>query len=120
MAKLRTWEVKNAKKTKKYKTSLGTTDYDIPMFGYRSSLFILIITFTVLLGIPMICKALSIDFKLPTVLLGSIISGFAVSFSQFFIERRKGLCKQFWVVGISLSIFVGILISIALYTGILI
>ena len=45
MAKLKTWQYKNRKKPRKYRTSLGTTDYDIPMFGYRSALIILLVTF---------------------------------------------------------------------------
>ena len=36
MARFRKWTVKNMEQNKKYKTSLGITDYDIPMFGYKS------------------------------------------------------------------------------------
>ena len=36
MARFRKWTVKNTEQNKKYKTSLGITDYDIPMFGYKS------------------------------------------------------------------------------------
>lgn len=119
MAKLRTWQLKNNKKTKEYKTSLGSTDYDIPMFGYRSSFIILVVTFISLFLIPMLCGVIGINDKLPTVLLGGLISGFAVAYSQFFIERDKGLCRNFWIVGGLLSFFVALLIFLVVYSGIL-
>ena len=40
MSKFRKWNVKNLEQSKNYKTALGTTDYDIPMFGYKSVLLI--------------------------------------------------------------------------------
>ena len=41
MAKFRKWTVKNTDQKKQYKTAMGTTDYDIPMFGYKSVLLII-------------------------------------------------------------------------------
>ena len=41
MAKFRKWTVKNVDQKKQYKTAMGTTDYDIPMFGYKSVLLII-------------------------------------------------------------------------------
>lgn len=119
MAKLRTWQLKNSKKPKQYKTSLGSTDYDIPMFGYRSALIILLVTFISLLLIPMICDVVNVNDKLPTVIFGGLLSGFSVSYSQFFIERDKGLCKNFWLVGGLLSLFVALLIFLVLFSGIM-
>ena len=36
---MKTWQTKG--KNKCYQTSLGTTDFDIPMFGYRSAFLII-------------------------------------------------------------------------------
>lgn len=119
MAKLRTWQLKNNKEEKAYKTSLGSTDYDIPMFGYKSSFMILVVTFASLFIIPMLCAFIGINDKLPTVLLGGLLSGFAVAYSQFFMERDKGLCRNFWIVGGMLSLFVALLIFLVIYSGIL-
>ena len=42
MATLKTWKTKNNKdKDRKYKRSVGVTDYDIPYFSYRSAFIIL-------------------------------------------------------------------------------
>lgn len=119
MAKLRTWQVKNKNMKRKYKSSVGMTDYDIPVFGYRSALIILLATFISLLAIPPICDWIGIDYRLPTVVLGGVISGFSVSFTQFFIERKAGLCKSFWIVGALLSVFVALLIFLVVYVGII-
>lgn len=119
MAKLRTWEVKNKNMKRKYKSSVGMTDYDIPVFGYKSALIILLVTFISLLVIPTVCDWIGIDHRFPTVVLGGLISGFSVSFTQFFIERKTGLCKSFWVVGALLSVFVALLIFLVVYAGVI-
>ena len=41
--------VVNDAKNKKYKNVFGVTDYDIPMFGFKSALFICFMTLTTLL-----------------------------------------------------------------------
>lgn len=42
------WKVKEEEK-KEYKTAMGKTDYNIPMFGYRSSLIICLVSVLVIL-----------------------------------------------------------------------
>lgn len=119
MAKLKTWQIKNSKKARNYRTSLGITDYDIPMFGYRSALLILAVTFFALCFVPFICSAIHIDYRMPTIIFGGVLSGFSVAYSQFFIERKKGICSSFWMVGGLLSLFVMILIFLVIYAGVL-
>ena len=89
--------VKNNTK-KEYKNIFGKTDYDIPMFGFKSALFILMTTMLSLL----IC--IKIDFRIPNALISGIVCGFSVAYSQFFIERKKGVCKNFWIVGTIFSL----------------
>ena len=76
MAKLKTWQYKNRKKPRKYRTSLGTTDYDIPMFGYRSALIILLVTFLALLEL----------IKIRTIQVFQ-----DESFSNILIKRRRDI-----------------------------
>ena len=114
---MRIWEVKDKNQNKEYRTVLGSTDFDIPMFGYKSAFLILSAIFGSLLLIPWICFGLGIDYRLVTSIFGGLASGFSVSYSQFFIERDKGICKSFWIVGGLLSVFTGIVIMILMYTG---
>lgn len=52
----KTWKVKNSDQKKEYKTALGHTDYDIPMFGYRSSFFIMFTTMISIIIVILICN----------------------------------------------------------------
>lgn len=108
------------RETRTYQNSIGKTDCDIPYFSYKSAFLILGVTFFTLLTTPIICAQMSIDYRPCTLLLTSLGSGFSVAYSQFFIERNTGLCNHFWIIGILLSIFVGILLFIILYTEIIV
>lgn len=100
---MRKYIVKNDSR-KNYKNVFGITDYDIPMFGFKSALFILVMTMISLLACINFFHYLNIDFRLPNAIISGIVCGFSVAYSQFFIERKKGLCKNFWIVGIVMSI----------------
>ena len=119
MAKFRKWTVKNVDQKKQYKTAMGTTDYDIPMFGYKSVL--LIIAAMVLMD-QCACSVgslIHIDFKWPFVIIGGLIAGFSVSFSQYFVNSKKGITKAFWWVGGIWSIVIGIIYYFIVMTGVI-
>ena len=89
--------VKN-EKNKTYKNMFGVTDYDIPMFGFKSALLILGATMLSLIVCVNGFHYLHIDFRLPNAIISSIVCGLSVAYSQFYIERKKGMCKSFWIV----------------------
>ena len=95
---MRKYVVKNNAK-KEYKNIFAVTDYDIPMFGFKSAIFILIMTMLSLLICIHTFNFLNIDFRIPNAIISSVVCGFSVAYSQFFIERKKGLCKNFWIIG---------------------
>ena len=74
------------------------------MFGLKSALFILMTTMLSLLICINILNYLKIDFRIPNALISGIVCGFSVAYSQFFIERKKGVCKNFWIVGTIFSL----------------
>ena len=119
MAKFRKWTVKNTDQKKQYKTAMGTTDYDIPMFGYKSVLFIIATMVISMFVIPAICDFIHIDFKWPFVIIGGLIAGFSVSFSQYFVNSKKGITKAFWWVGGIWSIVIGIIYYFIVMTGVI-
>jgi hypothetical protein len=86
------WQTKE-EKDKKYHTSMGTTDYDIPMFGLRSAFLIAI----VMIGSLLIMTLLNAP-KLLTGITVGILTGFTVAYSQYFIETKQGFTKKFWLV----------------------
>lgn len=99
-------------KNRKYGNMFGVTDYDIPMFGFKSACFIMGVTFLSLVMCVQLSQVLGIKSILPTAVISGIMSGFSVAISQFFIETKKGLCKNFWYVGSAISCVAFILIVV--------
>lgn len=119
-----TKSVKGQSADQKHKTrttgkDMYQTDYDIPKFGYKSSFIILLSILCTLFIVPFLCGAIGIDYRMPTILLGGSAAGFSVVYTQFFVERKKGFTKHFWIVGALLSLFCAMLIFVVVYAGII-
>ena len=89
--------VKN-QNNKQNKNVFGITDYDIPMFGFKSALLILVSTMLSLLICVNGFTYLHIDFRLPNALISGLACGLSVAYSQYFIERKEGLCVRFRII----------------------
>ena len=87
---MKRYVVKN-EKNKTYKNMFGVTDYDIPMFGFKSALLVLGATMLSLIVCVNGFHYLHIDFRLPNAVISSIVCGLSVAYSQFYI-------KSFWIV----------------------
>lgn len=94
---MKKYVVKNHGK-KEYSNIFGITDYDIPMFGLKSSLLIAIVMMLSLIVCINGFTYFDIDFRLPNAIISGISCGLSVAYSQFFIERKKGVCKEFFIV----------------------
>lgn len=112
------WQTKGSKK--KYKTSLGTTDYDIPMFNYKSSFMIMFSLFFTLFFVTFICQSLKINESVPMIVFGGLAGGLSVAYSQFFIVRKVGLCKQFYVVATLVSLLSATILGLVYFAGVLV
>ena len=110
MAKFRKWTVKTVDQKKQYKTA---------MFGYKSVLLIIAAMVVSMFVIPAICDLIHIDFRWPFVIIGGLIAGFSVSFSQYFVNSKKGITKAFWWVGGIWSIVIGIIYYFIVTTGVI-
>ena len=84
--------VKNNTK-KEYKNIFGKTDYDIPMFGFKSALFILMTTMLSLLICINILNYLKIDFRIPNALISGIVCGFSVAIHNFLLSEKRSMQK---------------------------
>lgn len=118
MAKTVIWKTNNNNKNHEFRGVLGQTDYDIPTFGYKSSFIIMLSVLLTLFIVPMICDSIGIDNRIPTVILGGLASGYSAVYTQFFVERKKGFTKSFWIVGGLISLFCAGIIFVLVYTGI--
>ena len=117
MARKVIWQSKAKHGNHQYKSIMGETDYDIPTFGYKSSFIIVASIIITLFIVPFICDLLMIDYRLPTVIIGGLVSGFSAAYAQFFVQSSKGFCKSFWIVGSLLSFFSAGIIAALVYTG---
>lgn len=112
------WKVKNEEKTE-YKTAQGRTDYNIPMLGYRSALFIFVTAMATIFIVPFLMRQIFQDYRLPASIISGPIVGFSVAFAQYRIERKKKLDKGFYLLGSLMSIVIAGALFITYYAGIL-
>ena len=112
------WKVKNEEKTE-YRTAQGRTDYNIPMLGYRSALFIFVTAMVTLFLTPFLMKLVFNDYRLPASIISGLIIGFSVAFAQYRIERKKKVNSGFYLLGSLISIIIAGALFIVYYAGIL-
>lgn len=103
-----------------YKTLLGPTKYAIPMFGYRSALFIGFAILVAMIASILISDALSIDFRWIFTVLESLAFGLSIGLSQYFIERKKGFTKGFFLTTGLFSLISFIVFYLCLFKGIVV
>lgn len=82
--------------TQKNRGLAAKTDYNVPMFSFKSALLIILTGIMSTIILPSLLANLGLDKGWAVIVLAPIFMGFAVAFSQFFIERKRGKCKQFW------------------------
>lgn len=72
------------------------TDYNIPTFGVKSSLALILAGALSTVFIPLLFSLIGIDKRISIVIGNTVILGFALAYTRFFIESKRGFCKQFW------------------------
>ena len=73
------------------------TDYNIPTFGYKSALVILLGAVIATIIIPSILSVLGISNSFSILIGNTFITSLAIAYSRFFIETKRGYCKAFWI-----------------------
>ncbi len=110
------WESKKSDQKKEYRTALGQTDYNIPMFGYRSAFVVLGVPLVLMLATIAICNGAGIDYRIPALIIGALAVGLSLGYSQFFLERKKGFVRNFYLVSGIGTIVAGVFIYL-IYFG---
>ena len=72
------------------------TDYDIPTFGFKSALLIVGAAIVSTIVIPMLLQFTGLNFEVVAIIANTLITSYAVAYSRYFIESKKGYCKKFW------------------------
>ena len=98
---MKRYVVKN-EKNKTYKNMFGVTDYDIPMFGFKSALLILGATMLSLIVCVNGFHYLHIDFRLPNAIISSIVCGLLL-IHNFILKEKKECVKAFGLLQVYLQ-----------------
>lgn len=89
------WKTKGKKKENK--NVFGTTDYDIPMFSYKSAFVIILSSVIFILVGNMIGNAVHDNTTILQSIIGGLGCGGGLAFSRFFVDTKRGPVKKFWV-----------------------
>ncbi|MGY5238145.1 hypothetical protein [Clostridium tertium] len=73
------------------------TDYNIPTFGYKSALVILLGAILATIIVPIFLNTLGISTNFSILIGNTFITSFAIAYARYFIESKKGFCKGFWI-----------------------
>lgn len=119
MAAAARWKVKDGEK-KEYERGKLRTDYNIPMFGFKSAILIFVVGILTLAFIPELLLLFMKDVRIVAALLCGVINGFVVTYTQFFVERKKGFTKGFWIVFALVSAFLTAFLVLLYTTGFII
>lgn len=86
------------KKAASYKTlEAKRTDYDIPTFGYRSALVLLLGGVVGTIIFPLFLSIFGVNTNFGVLIGNTFITSFSIAYSRYFIETKKGYCKSFWL-----------------------
>lgn len=113
------WESKGSIHDKTYKTKMGTTDYDIPMFSFKSAAFIFIVIFMIMNFIPPATSYIMKDPRMANILICSPLSGWSIGFAQYFINSKKGYGKGFMITSAFFTLLSILILFLIYYGGVL-
>lgn len=95
------WESKNPNEKKNHNV-YGTTDYNIPMFSYKSALLIVGVTFLLTIAVIYLTNS----NRQAIILTLALSLSLTTSYSQFFIDTNRKLCKHFYYTLVILFIVI--------------
>lgn len=87
------------------------TDYDIFKFSYKSAMLIIFGSTLTALFAVFLANTFSLSQEWTLKILTSVFIGFSYAYSQYFIERKIGLVKGFFIMAISIIIVLLLILS---------
>ena len=93
------------------------TDYDIPTFGYKSALVLLLGGVVGTIIFPMFLSIFGVSTNFSMLIGNTFITSFVIAYSRYFIETKKGYCKSFWLSYAFFAFSFGIMSYLWKYLG---
>lgn len=91
-------------KNKSNINGVNKPSYSIPVFGYKSSFFILLGFIVILFTVPSLFRAIWPSGYILGMIISAVLMGFIVCYAQFFIQSKKGFTRNFVIVWFCLSV----------------
>lgn len=85
------------------------TDYDIPTFGYKSALVILLGAIVGSIIFPLLLSIFRVNPNFSIMIGNTFITSFAITYTRYFIESKKGFCKGFWLSYLFFGVSFGVI-----------
>lgn len=85
------------------------TDYDIPTFGFKSALIILLGAIIGTIIFPWFLGIFGVSSNFSIMIGNTFITSFVLVYVRYFIESKKGFCKSFWISYLFFGISFGII-----------
>lgn len=85
------------------------TDYNIPTFGFKSALVVLLGAVIGTIIFPWLLGFLGASANFSIMIGNTFITSFVLAYVRYFIESKKGFCKGFWLSYLFFGISFGII-----------
>lgn len=94
------------------------TDYDIPTFSFKSAMIILMGALIGTIVVPYLLSLVGVAYNLGGVIGITLVTGYAIAYTRYFVESKKGYCKNFWLTYAGFGIALAAISIFWLYLGI--
>lgn len=72
------------------------TDYNIPTISFKSGVILMASAAIGTILVPYLLSMAGIDYRFGVIIGNVIITAFAVAYTRYFVETKRGFCMGFW------------------------
>jgi hypothetical protein len=91
------------------------TDYNIPRFGFKSALILILAGILSTFFLPYVLGYMHVPNKIAIVFCNMFIMGYAIAFVRFFVETKRGFVRKFWLTYLFFGVMFGCISYFWLY-----
>ncbi|KPI49161.1 membrane protein [Clostridioides difficile] len=110
--------IKSNKNTKRQMEKEQKTDYNIPTISFKSGLILIVSSLVSTVVFPFLLSIFGIDNRLGVVVGNSLITSFAVAYTRYFVETKRGFSLGFFRLYILFALSFAIIGYFWIYKGI--
>lgn len=108
----------NSPNVKKEIEKTQKTDYNIPTISFKSGMILMVSAAIATLVFPYLLSLVGVDFGLGAIIGNVLITSFAVAYTRYFVETKRGFCFGFWRLYVLFAISFAIIGWFWVYKGV--